>query len=38
MTQHHRGPATRPTVVLLTADGVAPPAHLDEFRGLVEVR
>ncbi|EYT62400.1 2-hydroxyacid dehydrogenase [Dietzia sp. UCD-THP] len=38
MTQHHRDPATRPAVVLLTAGGVAPPAHLDELRGLAEVR
>lgn len=30
--------AARPTVVVLTADGVAPPSTLDEIRGLADVR
>ena len=29
---------TRPTVVLLSADGVAPPTHLDEIRAVADVR
>ncbi|AWH97157.1 D-2-hydroxyacid dehydrogenase [Dietzia psychralcaliphila] len=38
MTQPHRDPGARPTVVLLTADGVVPPTHLEELRGLADVR
>ncbi|MDX2356994.1 D-2-hydroxyacid dehydrogenase [Dietzia sp. PP-33] len=38
MTQTHRDPGARPTVVLLTADGVAPPSSLDEVRELADVR
>lgn len=30
--------ASRPTVVVLTADGVVPPPHLEEIRGLADVR
>lgn len=34
----NRHAAGRPTVALLTADGVAPPTHLDELRARADVR
>lgn len=38
MTQPHRDPDTRPTVVVLTADGVEPPATLEQIREVADVR
>ena len=38
MTQPRRDPDTRPTVVILTADGVAPPSTLEEIREVADVR
>lgn len=38
MTPPRREPGTRPTVVVLTADGVAPPTTMAELREVAEVR
>ncbi|AWH91353.1 D-2-hydroxyacid dehydrogenase [Dietzia lutea] len=37
-TDPRPAPGSRPTVVVLTADGVEPPTTLDEIRGLADVR
>ncbi|KAA0917887.1 D-2-hydroxyacid dehydrogenase [Dietzia sp. ANT_WB102] len=38
MTQPHRGSGTRPTVVVLSADGLEPPTTLEQIREFADVR